>query len=108
MVRGAASANNSIYNTEDSIDLIEKYLREHSDGKDYPICSSELAKAFGVPRTTIRRMINTARSNGSPICSGQRGYYITTDKEEIRNTIQSLRGRISKMEKAIAGLEAYL
>jgi len=44
------------------MDVIEKYLREHSDGKDYPVCSSELAKAFGVPRTTIRRMINTARS----------------------------------------------
>mgnify|MGYP002474211765 FL=1 len=56
------------------MDVIEKYLREHSDGKDYPVCSSELAKAFGVPRTTIRRMINTARSNGSPICSGQKGY----------------------------------
>lgn len=90
------------------MDLIEKYLREHSDGKDYPICSSELSQAFGVPRTTIRRMINTARSNGSPICSGQKGYYITTDQEEIRNTIKSLRGRIGKMEKAIAGLEACL
>lgn len=90
------------------MDVIEKYIREHSVGKDYPICSSELSQALGVPRTTIRRMINTARSNGSPICSGQRGYYITTDQEEIRNTIKSLRGRIKKMEKAIAGLEACL
>ena len=86
------------------MDLIEKYLREHSNGKDYPICSSELAEAFGVPRT----MINAARSNGSPICSGQKGYYVATDKEEIKNTIDSLRGRITKMEKAIAGLEACL
>lgn len=90
------------------MDVIEKYIREHSVGKDYPICSSELSQAFGVPRTTIRRMINTARSNGSPICSGQRGYYITTDPEEIKNTIKSLRGRIGKMEKAIAGLEQCL
>ena len=90
------------------MDIIEKYLREHSDGKDYPVCSSELAKAFGIPRTTIRRMINTARSNGSPICSGQRGYYITTDQEEIKCTIKSLRCRIAKMEKAIAGLEKCL
>lgn len=90
------------------MDLIEKYLREHSDGKDYPVCSSELAKEFDVPRTTIRRMINTARSNGSPICSSPKGYYITADKEEIKNTIESLRGRIQKMEKAIAGLECCL
>lgn len=53
-------------------------------------------------------MINTARSNGSPICSGQKGYYITNNKEEIKSTIDSLRGRISKMECAIAGLEKYL
>lgn len=90
------------------MDIIEKFLREHSDGKEYPICSSELAKAFCVPRTTIRRMINTAWSNGSPICSSPKGYYITTDKEEIKSTISSLRGRIAKMEKAIAGLEACL
>ena len=90
------------------MDIIEKFLREHSDGKEYPICSSELAKAFCVPRTTIRRMINTARSNGSPICSSPKGYYITTDKEEIKSTISSLRGRIVKMERAIAGLEACL
>jgi len=90
------------------MDLIEKYLREHSKGKDYPICSSELAEAFSVPRTMIRHMINAARSNGSPICSGQKGYYVATDKEEIKSTIDSLRGRITKMEKAIAGLEACL
>lgn len=90
------------------MDLIEKYLREHSNGKDYPICSSELAEAFGVPRTMIRHMINAARSNGSPICSGQKGYYVATDKEEIKSTIDSLRGRIAKMEKAIAGLEECL
>ena len=65
------------------MDVIEKYLREHSDGKDYPVCSSELAKAFGVPRTTIRRMINTARSNGSPICSGQKGSMATEYCSEI-------------------------
>lgn len=90
------------------MDLIEKYLREHSEDKNYPICSSELAKAFGVPRTMIRHMINAARSNGIPICSGQKGYYVATDKEEIKNTINSLRGRITKMEQAIAGLEACL
>lgn len=56
----------------------------------------------------IRHMINAARSNGSPICSGQKGYYVATDKEEIKSTIDSLRGRITKMEKAIAGLEACL
>lgn len=87
---------------------IEKYIRENSNGKDTPVCSNEISKAFGVPRTAVRHMINTARSNGSPICSCQKGYYIATDKNEIQNTIMSLRGRIRKMEKAIAGLEKIM
>lgn len=84
---------------------VEKYIRENSNGKDTPVCSSKISKSFGVSRTAVRHMINTARSNGSPICSCQKGYYIATDKNEIQNTIESLRGRIYKMEKAIAGLE---
>lgn len=90
------------------MDLIEKYLREYSSGKDDPVCSKEIASAFGVPRTTVRRMINTARSNGVPICSCQNGYYITDKKDEIKETIKSLRGRIYKMECAIAGLEQHM
>lgn len=87
---------------------IEKYIQENSNGRDTPVCSSEISKAFNVPRTEIRHMINTARSNGSPICSCPKGYYIATDKDEIQDTIDSLRGRIGKMEKAIAGLEMCL
>ena len=90
------------------MDGIEKSLQEQSNGKAYTICSSDWEETFGVRRTMIRHMINAARSNGSPICSGQKGYYVATDKEEIKNTIDSLRGRITKMEKAIAGLEACL
>ena len=89
-------------------DIVEKYIRENSNGKDTPVCSSEIAKAFGVPRTSVRHMINSARSNGSPICSCQKGYYIATDKVEIQETIDSMRGRIAKMEKAISGLELCL
>ena len=57
------------------MDRIEKYLREHSDGRDNPVRSKAIASAFGVPRTIVRRMINAARSNSVPICSCQNGYY---------------------------------
>lgn len=53
-------------------------------------------------------MINAARSNGDPICSGARGYYVAHNKEEIQQTIDSLRGRIAGMNRAIAGLEHSL
>lgn len=87
---------------------IENFLREHSDGRDNPICSKDISSVFGIPCTAVRRMINTARSNGVPICSCQNGYYITDKSDEIKATINSLRGRIHKMECAIAGLELHL
>lgn len=87
---------------------IEKYLRDHSNGKNNPVYGKTIAEAFGVPSTTIRRMINTARSSGVPICSCQNGYYLTDDRSEIQETINSLRGRIHKMECAILGLEQHM
>ena len=88
--------------------LIEKYIRSHSNGRDSPVCSNELSAAFQVPQSMIRRMINKERSNGSPICSCSRGYYVVTDDAEIKHTINSMRSRMKKMESAIKGLESCL
>lgn len=44
--------------------VIEKFIQENSNGKDTPVCSNEISKAFCIPRTAVRRMINSARSNG--------------------------------------------
>ena len=89
------------------MDAITRYIRDNVS-KSHPICSAQLMKRFDTSGVAIRHMINAARSNGDPICSGARGYYVAHDKEEIQQTIDSLRGRIAGMNRAIAGLERSL
>ena len=56
----------------------------------------------------LRRLVNAARTNGDPICSSGRGYYIAKDKDEIQKTIESLQGRIAGMSNAVSGLQQYM
>lgn len=84
---------------------ITRYIDAHSDGKRKPICGSQIASAFGISGIAVRRMVNEARCNGDPICSGGRGYYIASNSEEVQQTIDSLDGRIAVMRNAKEGLE---
>lgn len=88
--------------------LVTKYIMTHSNGKQAPICGSAIAQAFNIPDTEVRKLINEARCDGDPICSGRNGYHIASDKEEIQKTIASIQGRIMGMNKAINGLEHCL
>lgn len=87
------------------MEAITHYIHAHSDGKQCPICGSQIANAFGVSDVAVRHMINEARCNGDPICSGRRGYYIASSQDEIQKTIDSLEGRIAVMRNAKEGLE---
>lgn len=89
------------------MDAITRYIRDNAS-KSHPICSSQLMKRFDTSGVAIRHMINAARSNGDPICSSGRGYYVAYGKDEIQQTIDSLRGRIAVMNRAIDGLERSL
>lgn len=91
----------------DTVDAITRYIRDNAS-KSHPICSAQLMKRFDTSGVAIRHMINTARSNGDPICSSSRGYYVAHGKEEIQQTIDSLYGRIAGINRAIAGLERSL
>lgn len=90
------------------MDLVTKYIMTHSTGSKRPIGGSEIARAFSVSGVEVRRLINAARSNGDPICSNGKGYYIAKDKEELRHTIESMRGRIKAMSEAVDGMEKCL
>ena len=90
------------------MDLVTKYIMTHSDGRSHPICGSAIAAAFCVSSVEVRRLVNAARTNGDPICSSGRGYYIAKDKDEIQKTIESLQGRIAGMSNAVSGLQQYM
>lgn len=84
---------------------IVEYIRAH---KGIPISARNLSETFGISGLEVRKIINSARSEGCPICSCHKGYYYSEDEEEIKKTIGSLTHRIRAMEKAMFGLAKCL
>lgn len=89
------------------MNIISNYLRYRSSA-EHPIKGSDLANHFGITGIAVRKAVNEARSNGVPICATSHGYYYSDDREQIKKTVESLRGRIVAQENAITGLEALL
>ena len=56
----------------------------------------------------LRRLINSLRGDGIPICSSDAGYYYAGTEEELRRTIRQLRSRIKKIAHAERGLTKAL
>ena len=52
----------------------------------------------------IRRIVNSLRSKGEPICSNYDGYFYADNQHEISATIAQLTSRIQKIAKARDGL----
>ena len=86
--------------------LINITIEKHT--KILPITTETLKKIFGLKPERIRCIINALRSAGCPILAYSKGYYYSTDKSEIRLTIQSLEDRIRGISNAKCGLENYL
>lgn len=60
------------------------------------------------PGHGLRRIVNSLRQNGHPICSDTRGYWYATTPEELSEFIESLRGRATKILEAVGGLSETL
>ena len=73
-------------------------------GKENEITSSEISRRTGLKGVEIRKYVNTLRSNGYPVCSDSKGYYLATEASDIDSTISNLNSRISHMIVAREGL----
>lgn len=87
------------------MDSIIEYIKSHGG---IPVSARNLSEAFGISGFEIRKIINTARSEGCPICSCHKGYYYSESETEIGKTVNSLRHRIESIERAIRGLSTRL
>lgn len=72
------------------------------------ITASQIGKSLSIEGVKVRRYINEMRSSGVPVCSDQKGYYISTDETHVKTQIASMENRISAMENAIGGLNLFL
>ena len=81
-----------------------EYLSKYYRGSNNPVSSKELEAVFHVKGSEIRRMVNSLRSKGEPICSDMDGYFYADNQHEINATIAQLTSRIQKIAKARDGL----
>lgn len=87
---------------------IAEYLKTHHKGAQSVISSRELEAAFQIRGPDLRRLINSLRGEGIPICSSDSGYYYAETEEELQGTIRQLRSRIKKIAHAERGLSKAL
>ena len=66
---------------------IRDSLKTYHKGAERVVSSRELEAAFQIRGPDLRRLINSLRGDGVPICSSASGYYYAGTEEELRRTI---------------------
>ncbi|WP_353095428.1 hypothetical protein [Tissierella praeacuta] len=80
------------------------YIKEYHTGKQKAVSSAYLQNRFCISSRTVRMLVNQLRNDGSPICSGDKGYYYAADREELIASIRQISSRIREISKARIGL----
>ena len=63
---------------------IAAYLKTYHKGAERVVSSRELEAAFQIRGPDLRRLINSLRGDGVPICSSASGYYYAgTERTDI-------------------------
>ena len=81
-----------------------RYLKDNHTRRTKAASSKILEAAFNIKGSEVRRIINSLRCTGFPVCSDSEGYYYAASQEEINATIAQLNGRITKIANARNGL----
>jgi biotin operon repressor len=81
------------------------FLKENHVGKENAVKSKVLEELFGLSGQEVRSIVNQLRSEGVPICSGQKGYWFAKNRTEIQETLRNLTQRIQGITNAINGLK---
>jgi carbamoylphosphate synthase small subunit len=62
-----------------------------------------------ISEVRLRKLVNYIRSNGiAPVIATSKGYYMSTDQEEIKLQIESLKQRARSILSCANGLEKFL
>ena len=89
--------------SENIVEKVVNFIAKNGSASE-PISNHHIASHFNTNEVNIRKYINQARCEGIPVCSCGKGYYYSTDKANILDTIQSLNNRTIAVERAISGL----
>lgn len=66
-------------------------------------------KQYKLHQTTLRKIMNHIRINSIlPVISGNKGYYVSYDKQDVYNMIESLESRAGSIQSSANGLKKFL
>ena len=89
-------------------DVFLGYMQTNCNGKKNAVKARYLQMAFNINGRAVRRIVNRLRQQGHPICSGNEGYWYSTDKAEIEATIGRMVSTANTLDEAIKGLVLHL
>lgn len=84
------------------------FIKQHGTDENNPVSSKRITRELGTNDTTVRKCVNLARCEGIPICTSHKGYFYSTDKNDILKTVNHLSSKIESMQNAIDGLMCNL
>lgn len=88
----------------DKSEEILEYLREYHSSKERAIKAEKLSTLFNTTKRGVRLIVTELRKDSHPICSGNEGYWYSTDLDDLDKTIIRLGAQINNMEKVVEGL----
>ena len=90
---------------KNDVEKIALYLQKNCTNEGEAISGNDLSKMFGCDKRELRNKINYLRCHGHPVCSSMKGYWYTSNIEDIQATIDLLNSWIKGMNKAIISLK---
>ena len=87
--------------------LYNKYGRANAVKNGY-ICDRLKALGYDISEARVRKLINHIRINGlvPRLMASSAGYYITSDRQELADYIETLRGRENSIRAVREAMEA--
>jgi len=86
------------------------FMLENCIGTRNTMTATQLERALDVTRertnARLRELIRELRHSGVPVISSSRGYYIATDRHDVRQCVASLRSRAQEIGRTADLLEA--
>lgn len=72
------------------------------------LTARQIWNMLGVAPANVRHIVNELRSEGIPVCSDKKGYFISDTPKCIRATVNHLKHRVKKIQAALDGLERMM
>jgi hypothetical protein len=88
---------------------LKKYV-----GKSNAIAGTKICSGFNnntdfkLQTVRLRKIINYLRNQGEPICSSSKGYFMPSNKQEIKDTCISIQQRIDSQVQIINELSKHI